>query len=137
MTRNLKATKYYLKTTVEEFYDGHGEDTEGSRNFEVILDTDLSESDKFIVENYLNEWVFHDDSGDFNEECKERGILIDEDQVYFKSSDFDEEDRELYAQDGYHCREDSYKFKEITVDQFENFFDAIKSYDEMYEFSNQ
>lgn len=137
MTSNLKPIKYYLETTLKNYYDGHGVDSEGNRSFRLILSTDLDETDQFIVDNFLNEWVFVDEYEKFTDKAKERKLLIEENQIIFRCNDFNSEDRDLFEKDGYHCIDYNYRIKEITIEQFENFFDTIRSYDELLEFSYQ
>ena len=102
--------KYYLKKDLKEFYDGHGSPDSGETQLSVVHGKHY---------DALKEGEWYEDNEDWDSETPEEQF-----------QEFDEE-KDRSCQDGYHGISWSFKIKEITEEQAQDFKERISKYEEL------
>jgi len=96
--------KYYLKTTVTQFYDPHGSPDTGGVKKEVI------EFDPKFMKDYDDDYS----------KWEERVWYVEAPYEWKTDDDCikkEDDPTHHYGQDGYNCKVDSYMIKEITEEE--------------------
>lgn len=115
--------KYYLLTTREYFYDGHGTPEEGATCKTVTN----SEKYQCIKEDGI--YIEGCDYENYLDSLGETGYP-DPNEFELMPEDYNEV-VELGSEDGYNCTMIEYEFKEITYTQFLEYAEIINKYDEL------
>ena len=117
--------KYYLLTTREYFYDGHGTPELGA-TCKMVTNSEeyqcIKEDGVYIEGDYYKNYLNSLEEAGYPDPDPNEFELIPEDY---------NEVIELSAEDGYNCTMIEYEFKEINYTQFLEYVEIINKYDEL------